>query len=82
VSGAVTPLHLCAFMVCVGPTSQLSVYEFVDNPGWGEIFAPVQTGPGANPASHKMGTGPFPGVKSPGLDVNHPPHLAPRLNKE
>jgi len=25
---------------------------------------PVQTGPGAHPASHTMGTGSFPGVKS------------------
>jgi len=31
----------------------------------GEIFsAPIQTGPGAHPASCKMGTGSFPGVKS------------------
>jgi hypothetical protein len=31
---------------------------------WGARFsAPVQTGPGAHPASCKMGTGSFPGVK-------------------
>jgi hypothetical protein len=71
VRGAVTPLHLCAFMACVGPTSQLSAYESVDNPGGGEIFTPVQTGPGAHPAFHKMGTGPFPGINSPGRGVNH-----------
>ena len=29
--------------------------------------APVQTGPGAHPASCKMGTGSFPGVKRPGV---------------
>jgi len=28
------------------------------------FFAPVQTGPGAHPASFTMGTGFFPGVKS------------------
>ena len=28
--------------------------------------APVQPGPGAHPASYKMGTGSFPGVKRPG----------------
>jgi hypothetical protein len=44
--------------------------------------APVQTGPGAHPASCKIGTGSFPGVKRPGCGVDHPPHLAPRLKKE
>jgi len=33
------------------------------NSGGDEIFPPVQTGPGAHPASCKMGTGSFPGVK-------------------
>jgi hypothetical protein len=28
-----------------------------------------------------MGTGSFPEVKLPGLGVDHPPHLAPRLKK-
>jgi hypothetical protein len=41
----------------------------LDGPGiesrWGARFsAPVQTGPGAHPASCKMRTGSFPGVKS------------------
>ena len=35
--------------------------------------APVQTGPGAQPASYTMGTGSFPGVKRPGRGVDHPP---------
>ena len=30
---------------------------------WGRDFPPVQTGPGAHPASYKMGTGSFPGIK-------------------
>jgi len=30
---------------------------------WRRDFPPVQTGPGAHPASYKMGTGSFPGVK-------------------
>jgi len=34
--------------------------------------APVQTDPGARPASYTMGTGSFPGVKRPGRD-DHPP---------
>jgi hypothetical protein len=29
-----------------------------------------------------MGTGSFLGVKRPGPDADHPPHLAPRLKKE
>jgi hypothetical protein len=35
--------------------------------------APVQTGPGAYPASCTMGTGLLPGVKRPGRGVDHPP---------
>jgi hypothetical protein len=44
--------------------------------------APVQTGPGAHPASYTVGTGSLPGVRWPGRGVEHPPHLAPRLKKE
>ena len=44
------------------------------NPGGGARFsAPVQTGPGAHPASCTMGTGSFPGVKS-GRGVTLTPH--------
>jgi len=57
----------------------------LDDPGiesrWGARFsAPVQTGPGANPASHTIGTGYFLGVKRPGRGVN--PYLASKLKKE
>jgi hypothetical protein len=46
---------------------------------WGARFsAPVQTGPGAHPASYTMGTG----VKRPGHGVDHPLNLAPRLKIE
>ena len=46
--------------------------------------APVQTGPGAHPASllyngYRVS---FPGVKRPRRGVDHPPHLAPWLKKE
>ena len=59
----------------------------LDGPGiesrWGQDFsAPVQTGPGAHPASYTMGTGSFQGLKRPGRGVVHPPHLAPRLKEE
>jgi hypothetical protein len=55
----------------------------LDGPGnesrWGARFSePVRTGPGSHPASY----GSFPGVKWPGRDVDHPPHLTPRLKKE
>jgi hypothetical protein len=43
----------------------------------GAIFsAPIQTGPGAHPASYSMGTGSLGGggaVKRPGRGVDHPP---------
>jgi hypothetical protein len=51
----------------------------------GAMFcAPVQTGPGAHPASYTVGTGSFPGVKRPGRGVDHPPtpRLVPRLKKD
>jgi hypothetical protein len=47
-----------------------------------KFTAPVQTGPGAHPASCTIGTGSFPGVKRPGRGVDHPPHLAPKLKNE
>jgi hypothetical protein len=40
---------------------------------WGEIFATVQTGPGAHPASYTMGTGYCPGVKRRGRGADRPP---------
>jgi hypothetical protein len=39
---------------------------------------PVQTGPGAHPASCTMDTGSFPGVKRPVRGADHPPLLVPR----
>jgi hypothetical protein len=52
-------------------------YE-LDGPGiesrWGaRFFAPVQTGPGAHPASYTMGIGSFPGTKWPQRGVDLPP---------
>ena len=50
----------------------------LDGPGiesrWGaRFFAPVQTGPGAHPASYAMGAGSFTVVKRPGRGFDHPP---------
>ena len=52
----------------------------LDGPGiesrWGARFsAPVQTGPGAHPASCTMGTGSVPGVKRPRRGADHPPPI-------
>ena len=59
----------------------------LDGPGiefrWGtRVSIPVQTGPGAHPASYTMYTGSFTGVKRPGRGVDHPPHLATKLMKD
>jgi len=59
----------------------------LDGPGivsrlGGRDFPLVQSGPGAHPASYTEGTRSFPGVKRPGRDVDHPPHLAPKLKKQ
>ena len=46
---------------------------------WGRGFLPVQTGPGARPASCTVGTGSFPGIKcSRGVLLTTHPFLAPR----
>jgi len=48
---------------------------------WARFSAPVQTGPGAYPASYTTGTGSFPGVKRPGRGVNHPRLLSAEVNE-
>ena len=73
-----------------GPRSSVGISTgyVLDSAGiesrWGSRFsAPVQTGPGAHPASCTMGTGSFPGVKS-GRGVTLTPHplLVPMVMKE
>jgi len=64
-----------------GPCSVVGIATSygLDGPGiesrWGARFsAPVQTGPGAHPASCTMGTGSFPGGKGrPGRDADPSP---------
>jgi len=43
---------------------------------------PIQTVPGAHPASYKMGTGSFPGVKRPRVALTTHPRIEPRFKKE
>jgi hypothetical protein len=77
------------FLICgLGSVVGIATGYGLDGPGiesrWGARFsAPVQTGPGAHPASCKMGTGSFPGVKS-GRGVTLTPHplLVPLVMKE
>ena len=47
----------------------------IESPVGAKFSAPVQTGPGAHPASYTMGTGSFPGVRRPACGADHPPHL-------
>ena len=50
---------------------------------WGRDFPPVQTGPGAHPASCKMGTGSFPGGKvRPGRAADHSPPSSAAVMEE
>ena len=44
----------------------------IESPVGATFSAPVQTGPGAHPASCTMGTGSFTGVKRPGRGADHP----------
>ena len=48
----------------------------------GRFSVPVQTGPGAHPASYTMGIGSLQGGNRPGRGVDYTPHLAPRVKKE
>jgi hypothetical protein len=53
-------------------TSKRSTMVQKKNPVGARFFAPVQTGPGAHPASCTKGTGSFLGVKRPGRGADHP----------
>ena len=53
------------------------------NRGGDDIFPHVQTGPGAHPASCKMGTGSFPGGKvRPGRAADHSPPSSAAVMEE
>jgi len=73
----------CTFCVDRYSSVGIATVYGLDRIPMGATFpAPVQTDPGAHPASYTMDTGYFPGVQRPGRDVDHPPHLALRLKKE
>jgi hypothetical protein len=68
-------LHILGFCVCMSVYSDwLRAGRSGDGIPVGTKFsAPVQTGPGAHPASCTMGTGSFPGVKRPERGASPPP---------
>ena len=55
--------HHCGPGSSVGIESELEAGRSGIESRWRRDFPPVQTGPGAHPASCTMGTGSFPGVK-------------------
>ena len=63
---------MMAFSKWGGPGSVVDIATRygLEGPGiesrWGEISRTIQTGSEAHPASYKMGTGSFPGVKGAG----------------
>ena len=70
---------LCAPGSSVGKAIGYGLDSPGSNAGGGRDFLPVQTGPGAHPASCKMGTGSFPGVKcGRGVVRTTHPFLVPR----
>ena len=57
----------------IGIATRYGLYGPGSESRWGARFsAPVQTFPGAHPASYIMGTVSFPGVKWPRRGVDHP----------
>jgi len=73
-----TILYDCGPGSLVGKAADYGLNGLGSNLGGDEIFQPVQTGPQAHPASCKMGTGSFPGVRCGRgvLLTTHPPSSA------
>jgi hypothetical protein len=64
----------------------IATHYGLDDPGiefrlGARFSASVKTSSEAYPASYRMRTRSFPGVKRSGRGVNHTPHLAPKINK-
>jgi hypothetical protein len=78
------PFLSCYFHLC-GPGSSVGIATGygLDDPGIESRFsAPVQTGPGAQPASCTLGTGSFPGAKQPGRSADHPAPSSAEVENE
>ena len=75
----VTMILLCGPGSSVGIATELRSGRSGIESQWGRDFPPVQTDPGAYPASRKMGAGSFPGVKcGRGVLLTTHPLLVPR----
>ena len=65
-----SPLFCVITSLLIGPDSSVGIATELRagrsgiESWWGRDFRPVQTGPGAHPASCTMGTGSFPGVEA------------------
>ena len=67
----------------VGITTELRTGGSGIESRWRRDFPPVQTGPGAHPASCKMGTGSFRGGKvRPGRAAEHSPSSSAAVMEE
>jgi len=70
-------------VISVGIATELRVGRSAIESRLGRDFPPVQTGPGAHPASSTMGTGSFTGAKSNrGVGLTPQSHLVPRSYKD
>jgi hypothetical protein len=66
-------------VLCYVERIHVNKWEQLKNSRWGRDFLPVQTGPGAHPASCKMGNGSSPGVRcGRGMLLTTQPLLEPR----
>jgi len=71
--------NMCGSDSSVGIATDYGLDGPGSNPGGDEIFRPSRLGPGAHPASCKMGTGSFPEVKcGRGVLLTIHPLLVPR----
>ena len=77
-----TPIYFIKHQFCLWPPTPIYYYWSLRAGRSGDripegvrFSAPVQTGPGAHPASYTMGTDSFQGVKRPERGVDHPPPI-------
>jgi hypothetical protein len=74
---------MCGPGSSVGIATELQAGRSGIESRWGRDFPPVQTGPGAHPASCTIGTGSFPGVKcGRGLAADHSPPSSAAVMEE
>ena len=62
-------------MLGAGIATRYGLEDTGIDPGGARFSATIQTGPGAQPVSFPMATGPFPWVKGAGATLNTHPHL-------